>query len=105
MPNAEPFVVDAVSHRQFQLRLFHPERPFQRRLHAQRALHLCTTGAANPSLLAHGSIPSNKVICAGPSAPSVGRQIHRPEAMGSRESAPRMCCCQRVRAGERHRFE
>ena len=26
----------------------------------------------------------------------MGRQIHGPEAMGSCESAPRMCCCQRV---------
>jgi len=29
-------------------------------------------------------------------APSLGRQIHGPEAKGSCESAPRMCYCQRV---------
>ena len=95
-PEAKTLLDHILWHRQFQLRLFHPERPFQHRLHAQRAFCLCTTSMPNPSLHAHRCNPSNRVICAGPFAPSVGRQIHGPEAMGSCESAPRMCCCQWV---------
>jgi len=93
---AEAFLVDISPLRQLQLRLFHPKRPLQDCLHAQRAFHPSAAAVPDPSLHAHGSISSKRFICVGPTGPSSGRQIHGPEAMGRSESAQRMCCCQRV---------
>jgi hypothetical protein len=84
---AEAFLGDVRGQGQFQLRLFDPERPFQRGLHAQSAFDPC---AADAAVETHGCNPSRKSICAGSWAASVGRQIHWPEAMGSCERAPRM---------------
>jgi hypothetical protein len=47
-------------------------------------------------MTAQGFSPSRKSICTGRWAGSLGRQIQGPEAMGSCERAPRMCCCQWV---------
>ena len=91
---SEAFFVDVPPLRQLQLRFFDPERSFQDRLHAQRTFHASAACAPDPPLHAHGSIPSKRFIWAGLSGPSIGRQIQGPEAMGSRESAPRMRCCQ-----------
>jgi hypothetical protein len=47
-PKAKTFVINVPSRGQFQLRLFHPECPFQRCLHAQRALCACAAIVDRP---------------------------------------------------------
>ena len=47
-PKAKTLLWHILTHRQFQLRLFHPKRPFQYGLHAQRAFYACAAIVDRP---------------------------------------------------------
>jgi hypothetical protein len=58
--------------------------------------HIRRRTASGLLLNHHSAPPLNISNWTGSAASSFGFQIQGPEAMGSRESAPRICCCQRV---------